>query len=84
MRVKEFYTKKYPTDNLGVKICDSATFAGMLDCIIAKQCIYTYIGVSDSLVRERLFEKLATILEVSYDTIYGMWTDAYEDVYATV
>jgi ribonucleotide reductase alpha subunit len=35
--------------------------------------IYQYVGVSDSIVRERLFEKLAETLNVGYDYVYNLW-----------
>jgi hypothetical protein len=35
--------------------------------------MYEYIGVGDSIVRERLFEKIAEEWNISYDFVYGLW-----------
>ena len=35
--------------------------------------IYDYIGVGDSLIRERLFTRLSKMLGLDYDHIYEMW-----------
>lgn len=35
--------------------------------------VYELIGVGDSLVRERLFRRLAEIMEVDYNYIYQQW-----------
>jgi hypothetical protein len=45
----------------------------LLNQLIVDGDIYQYIGVSDSIVRERLFEKLAETLNVGYDYIYNLW-----------
>lgn len=73
MRIKEFYTTTYPTDELGSELNETPTFAGLLNQLIIDGDVYRYIGVSDSLVRERLFERLAEELEVSYDYVYNLW-----------
>jgi hypothetical protein len=74
MRLKDFYLKTYPTDyELGQEIDNEATFSGLLDTLEAYEDVYFYIGVGDSLVRERLFEELATILGISYQQVYDQW-----------
>ena len=73
MKIKEFYLKNYPTDSLGLELNETPTFPGLLNKLITSSDIYQYIGVGDSLVRERLFTKLAEDLEVSYDYVYNLW-----------
>jgi hypothetical protein len=73
MKIREFYLENYPTDELGVSLNVTPTFAGLLNQLIVGGDVYRYIGVSDSLVRERLFEKLAEELETSYDYVYDLW-----------
>jgi len=73
MKIREFYLENYPTDELGVSLNVTPTFAGLLNQLIVGGDVYQYIGVSDSLVRERLFEKLAEELETSYDYVYDLW-----------
>jgi hypothetical protein len=70
---KEFYLETYPMDELGLELNETPTFPGLLNQLIVDGDIYQYIGVSDSIVRERLFEKLAETLNVGYDYIYNLW-----------
>lgn len=71
--IKEFYCEAYPTDELGVEINENATFAGLLNQLIIDGDVYKYIGVGDSIIRERLFEGLANELGTSYDYVYDLW-----------
>ena len=73
MNIREFYIKAYPTDELGLELSTTATLAGMFARLIEGKDIYEYIGVSDSLIRERLFEKIAEEWNVSYDLVYKLW-----------
>jgi hypothetical protein len=73
MNIKEFYLENYPSDELGTELNETTSFAGLLNQLIVNGDVYRYIGVSDSLVRERLFERLAQELEVSYDYVYNLW-----------
>jgi hypothetical protein len=73
MNIREFYIKAYPTDELGLELSTTATLVGMFAGLIEGKDIYEYIGVSDSLIRERLFEKIAEEWNVSYDLVYKLW-----------
>ena len=73
MTIREFYVKNYPTDDLGAGINPTATFPGLLNQLIVSGDVYAYLCVYDSIVRERLFERLAEELEVSYDYVYNLW-----------
>lgn len=73
MKIREYYLEAFPTDELGIEINENVTFAGLLNQLIVNGDVYRYIGVSDSIVRERLFERLAEELEVSYDYVYQLW-----------
>jgi hypothetical protein len=73
MTIREYYLETYPTDDLGLDLNLTPTFAGLLNQLIVGGDVYRYIGVSDSLIRERLFERLAQELEVSYDYVYNLW-----------
>ena len=70
MNIREFYLNTYPTDELGVELNETPTFAGLLNQLIVSGDVYRYIGVSDSVIRERLFEKLSQIKGVDYN---GRW-----------
>ena len=74
MTIKDFYLNEYPTDELGVELIETATFVGLLDVLYNNtKDVYDYIGVGDSLVRERVFARLAEILEMPYDYVYNLW-----------
>ena len=73
MTIKDFYLNNYPTDELGVELNEKATFAGLVTILFGDMDVYDYIGVGDSLIRERLFEKLSNILNTSYDYIWNLW-----------
>jgi len=73
MNIRQFYLENYPTDDLGLELNETPTFAGLLNQLIVSGDVYRYIGVSDSVIRERLFERLAEELEVSYDYVYNLW-----------
>lgn len=71
--IKEWYLKNYPADKLGLEIRDNATFSGAFNCLDNYGDIYLYLGIWDSVVRERIFEKLASLAGVSYQYIKEQW-----------
>ena len=73
MTLKDFYLNTYPTDELGTEINENVHFAGLLNELYNDGNVYEYIGVTDSLVRERLFSELADSLGTSYDYVYNLW-----------
>lgn len=73
MKIREYYLETYPSDELGLELNETPTFAGLLNQLIIGGDVYEYIGVGDSIIRERLFERLAEELEVGYDYVYDLW-----------
>ena len=75
MEIKKFYLETYPTDELGTELCDGVTFMGLLHQLNngLGSDVYDYIGVHDSLVRERLFEKLSELIDEPYHYVYNLW-----------
>jgi len=73
MNVREFYVKNYPSDDLGIGINPEATFDGLVQTLNRCGDVYEYLYVYDSIVRERLFEKLSLILNCEYEVIYQRW-----------
>jgi hypothetical protein len=73
MNIKQFYLESYPTDDLGIEINENANFVGLLNELHIGGDVYEYIGVGDSIIRERLFENLAESLGTSYDYVYNLW-----------
>ena len=73
MTIKQFYLETYPTDDMGKDIKDDATFVGLVTQLFGGGDVYDYLGVYDSLIRERLFSELAKQLKTSYDYVYNLW-----------
>jgi hypothetical protein len=71
--IKEFYLSNYPTDELGNEINTKATFEGLFHILDTYEDVYKYIGVHDSIIRERIFEKLANEMGIDYNEIYDQW-----------
>lgn len=74
--IREWYLSEYPDDDLGEEIEDE-TFAMLYHTLRGGYDVYDVIGVGDSVIRERLFSKLAELGKVDYDIIYDMWLDEY-------
>jgi hypothetical protein len=72
-KIKEFYLSNYPTDELGNEIDANATFKGLFHILDTYQDVYKYIGIADSIIRERIFEKLANEMGIDYNEIYNQW-----------
>lgn len=69
--IKDWYVKAYPTDDLGSRL--DGTFKGVLQTLIDGGDVYDYVGVTDSLIRERIFSKIAEMFDVDYDHVYNLW-----------
>lgn len=69
--IREWYVKAYPMDDLGPGIVGN--FARALETMAQGGDIYDYIGIGDSLIRERLFTRLSKMLGLDYDHVYEMW-----------
>ena len=76
LEIVDFYVNEYPKDDIAVDINPKATFNGLYQILKNKGDAYKYIGVGDSVVRERVFQKLAEIKGVKYDVIYDMWMES--------
>jgi hypothetical protein len=75
-KIKDYYINEFPTDDLGNDINTQVTFDGLYTVLNNKFNVYDYIGVNDSLVRERVFQKLSEIKGVKYDEIYSKWLES--------
>lgn len=73
LKIKNWYIKNYPTDDLGKEIDDNLSFWSLYTLMSQRYNVYSVLEVSDSIVRERVFEKLSEILGVEYDYIYKIW-----------
>ncbi len=73
MNIREFYLANYPSDDMGDGINTEATFVGLAKTLSNCHDVYEYLYVYDSIIRERLFEKLSLILNCEYMLIYNQW-----------
>ena len=73
MTIKQFYLEKYPTDDMGNDMNNDTTFLGLVTELSGGKDVYDYLGVYDSLIRERLFSELAKQLKTTYDEVYQLW-----------
>jgi hypothetical protein len=71
--IREYYMENFPTDELGVEINENATLEGLYAVLTIGGDVYEYIGVGDSMIRERLFWGLSQITATPYNEIYAKW-----------
>ncbi len=81
--VKAWYCENYPDDELGCEINGTLSFSVLFKALTFRLDVYEILGVDDSIVRERVFQRLAAICLTDYDFVYELWlgiTDAsYRD-----
>lgn len=75
-KIKEWYIEEYPTDELGVELNQDITFYDLFVVLDTYKSVYEALNVYDSIVRERVFGKLAEIMNVDYGYIYEQWLRA--------
>lgn len=72
-KIRDWYTKEYPDDELGAEISENVTFKDLFGALDTYKDVYEILGVGDSLIRERAFDRLANIMGGDYDYIYNQW-----------
>lgn len=72
--IRDWYMAAFPADELGSKIKD-ITFSDLVESMNRGENVYETLGVDDSIVRERVFDRIVTTLKVDYDVIYYKWLD---------
>jgi hypothetical protein len=75
MNIKNYYVNEFPSDELGLEIDPKANFESLWLAIRADM-VYEYIGVFDSVIRERVFKKFSQLTGHTYDYIYQQWLNA--------
>ena len=75
MNIRNYYVNEFPSDELGLEINPKANFESLW-LAIRGDMVYEYIGVSDSVIRERVFEKFSELTGHDYDYIYQQWLNA--------
>lgn len=73
-KVRDWYMKEFPDDELGQEIKRGITFYDVFEKMDRYKDIYDDIlEVRDSVIRERVFGKLADIMGVDYEEVYQQW-----------
>ena len=76
--VKEYYSEAFASDEIGEDLIEEITFLDVFQCLNNYRDFYATIGVTDSVVRERIFDRLANIMGVDYDVVYKRWLLNYK------
>ena len=76
LNISEWYKIKYHEDSLKDDINEYVTFYDLFLSIIKHEDIYYLLGVSDSVVRERVFKELGSILGIGYISVYYAWLNS--------
>lgn len=74
--IKEWYKATYKDDELGDNL-NEVSWSDLWKRLVKGDDVYDFIGVGDSIVRERLFEELADSMKVHYDVVYYTWLGEY-------
>lgn len=83
-KVRSWYMDTFPSDDLGEEIRTNINFLDVIKTLeryeiedVPYRDVYNCLGVDDSIIRERVFEKLTEILDLEYDDIYYKWLHPY-------
>lgn len=72
--IKEWYISIYPTDAAGNDINARTTFKDLQDALNSGKDIYgTVLGINDSVIRERVFNRFAELTYTTYDSVYAAY-----------
>lgn len=71
--LRDWYMRAYPEDPLGSKIKPVVTLDDVLSRLRDGGDFYDFVGVCDSVVRERVFVELCDRYGFSYDDLYDCW-----------
>lgn len=80
INLKDWYTKEFPDDELGYELNDDVDLRRCFSSLGRDPDIYDVMGVRDSVIRERVFAKMADVLGVDYDVIYYKWLGVNESL----
>lgn len=71
-KVRDWYQRTCPTDELGDCIDEDVTFATYLIDFARMGDAYIW-GIDDSIVRQRVMAATAQVMGLEYDTLYDLW-----------
>jgi hypothetical protein len=71
--IQSWYLNTFLDDAEGVSLKRNVTFEQAYNCLKSKEDFYEFIGVADTIIRERIFEKIAELYEIDYSVVYNQW-----------
>ena len=71
-KIRDWYVAEFPSDELGPEIKD-ISFRNLVDSMNCGEDVYKTLGVNDSIVRERVFDRIARSLQVEYEVLFNKW-----------
>lgn len=72
--IREYYMRTYPSDPYGAELNPDITFRDLLEGMMQGYDVYEMLGDgSDSLMRERVFERMSDVYGITYESIYELW-----------
>lgn len=80
--VREWYTTTFPHDELGNDIDGGLSFGDVANALSKGENIYDVLGSDDSIVRERVFKRLAELQDKSFSNIYDAYMRELPDLNA--
>ena len=73
-KVSDWYAVAFPQDEWGNEMMNKGIiFQDVFECLQVGFNIYALLGAGDSVVRERVFTALATLMGCDYEHIYYQW-----------
>jgi len=72
-KIKDWYLSEFKDDELGEEINSEITFEGLFNDMDNYKSVYESLEVYCSTIRERVFVRLADIMDVDYDYVYEQW-----------
>lgn len=76
--IHDWYVANFPDDWMGKRIDPTVTFSDLMTYINTVENsysdeVYIILGVTDSVIRERVFQELSDRTGISYAIIYNEW-----------
>lgn len=71
--IKSWYTRAFPSDEVGADIPAKLTFADALTAVETGDFYHIIHPADDSVVRERVFAEIACRMGVEYSWVYDKW-----------
>lgn len=73
-KIIDWYEKEFPDDTMGERIAADLTFYDLIVKVFGQGAnFYETLGVSDSVIRERVFNEIENRTQLPYDLFYFAW-----------